>query len=83
MIEDGLITFEAARDLDTHDNMDRAFIDDNNGGITHVIGAWGASSEMHYHGPDNRVKGTVSFFLDHDDEKNSEVGKSWGESTMQ
>jgi dopamine beta-monooxygenase len=64
--EEGLLLFEAERDLDTGDNMDRTFADDTSQltSGTKLIAAWGETEEMHYHGPDDRLQAAVRFFAD-------------------
>jgi dopamine beta-monooxygenase len=64
--EEGLLLFEAERDLDTGDNMDRTFADDTSQltSGTQLIAAWGETEEMHYHGPDDRLQAAVRFFAD-------------------
>lgn len=62
--QDGIIIFEAERDLVTGDPMDWPIVDDSNPTLsgTKLIFAWGNTEEMHYHGPDNRMQGWVRFF---------------------
>ena len=61
--ENGIMIFEAQRDLDTLDSFDRAFIDDSNLIVppTRVIAAWGTTPSVSYHGK-NRAKSTIRFF---------------------
>ena len=65
--EDNLIIFEAERDLDTHDSMDRPFVDDSvtvsaKPYGTNVIVAWGDSDTMQHHGPRRCIKSSIQFF---------------------
>ena len=64
--EDGMIMFEAERDLDTGDPMDWPFEDDSSlfKTGTKIIAAWGDTEEMHYHNPKNRLQGEIRFYAD-------------------
>ena len=65
--EDGYLIFEAYRALDTKDPFDRPFVDDTSIFVTdhRLIGAWGSSPTMVYHGT-NRVRSSIQLFTPED-----------------
>ena len=60
---DGYLIFEAKRDLDTKDAFDRKFVDDTDIFVAdhRLIGAWGSSPTIMYHGF-NRVRSSIQLF---------------------
>ena len=64
-VDDGIIIFEATRDLDTGDLQDRAIQDDSHieTPAHRVIVAWGNSDTFMYHGA-NRATGALRFYQD-------------------
>ena len=61
--DDGYLIFEASRALDTKDPFDRPFVDDTSIFFADhkLIGAWGSSPYMMYHGQ-NRVHSSIQLF---------------------
>ena len=60
---DEFLVMEATRFLDTGDTQDRVIVDDGSEMVsaTRIIGAWGDTEEMQFHG-ENRVRGVVRLF---------------------
>lgn len=61
----GFVIFEAFRNLNTGDPQDRAIIYDADPGNVpahRIIGAWGDSTTISYHGTTNRVRSAVRFY---------------------
>jgi len=61
--DDGYLIFEATRSLNTYDYFDRPFVDDSSSFVEDhkIIGAWGSSADLVYHG-NNRVRSSVQLF---------------------